>query len=613
MKKIVTNYTLLEKCAVFLFFAYVSIFFFRPVETGDIWWHLSTARWLWEHHYFPTVDVFSPTIEKSPWMMTQWLGSCLYYSVYQLGYLVGLKIFRSFLFVLVIGIYFVRARKHIPLVILLLLLWAAVQGFSLRALLRPTTFNLIFLQIYFLILFRHQRETGNKSVYLILLMAAIWSNIHLGCFVYGLPLVGIFFLHSLVQFLVFRRQDLQKALFYKEKVRDLIIILSLYSFSFIISPYGWRAVVYPFMAIFSKDFIVQKILLSRIAELHAPLLMPSWANAWFYILLGCSIFAVFKAKKDKFLLIVLFVSSLFYFLYFRRALTVFVITSLYVFWESMRDSNLYKRWGSQTVLVLTERIIIFVMAMVFLMQTIRLFNSTIILKNDVKMKSWQVGITPLMPVGLVKALKENKIHGVVFNSDIFGGYLLWEAFPQLKPLCDTRQADMSNLLAYIAARRSPPAVWPQIEKKYDISIVLLGGHLKGTDALIRYLIYQKKWQLVGIEGSSMLFVKRGMYTLPPQMENFEKLLQDLESRPLTKSDFIRPQKEFSFGRFLKAYLFPPPMYIQEFQEGLLLFVFGFKTAGLHKMLSVQKDWPSPFINYLFLKAAQDYFQKAKGK
>ena len=141
------NYIALQ-IGIFIFLAYVFWAFYIPVETDDIWWHLATGRWIFEHQQFPLFDIFSPKNLPSDWILTQSGGSCLLYSIFSIGGFKGLIFFRSLVFCTVIGLILYKAHKKIPYTWLIpFLLIIAVEILLMRIHLRPYIFNFIFILI----------------------------------------------------------------------------------------------------------------------------------------------------------------------------------------------------------------------------------------------------------------------------------------------------------------------------------------------------------------------------------------------------------------------------------------------------------------------------------
>ena len=43
----------------------------------DLWWHIKTGEWIWQHHAVPTTDPFSSTFAGHPWIAKEWLSQVL--------------------------------------------------------------------------------------------------------------------------------------------------------------------------------------------------------------------------------------------------------------------------------------------------------------------------------------------------------------------------------------------------------------------------------------------------------------------------------------------------------------------------------------------------------
>src|SRR5437867_4056273 len=123
----------LRRIAFFCLFLFCAVYFFRSIETDDIWWHLSSGRYIWEHHHLPSQDPFPYADEKTPWVFAHWLGSLIYFLIYLSGGEVGLQIFRSIYYLLIITGLALYARKKIPSSIFIALCFVSLFGLSFRA------------------------------------------------------------------------------------------------------------------------------------------------------------------------------------------------------------------------------------------------------------------------------------------------------------------------------------------------------------------------------------------------------------------------------------------------------------------------------------------------
>ena len=88
---------------VLLFFAIFIAFFttFKITGDDDVFWHLATGRYILEHHYVPSTDVFGYMTEGQPWMPFEWGWDVISYLIYQLGGFTALSIFRTLIFIII--------------------------------------------------------------------------------------------------------------------------------------------------------------------------------------------------------------------------------------------------------------------------------------------------------------------------------------------------------------------------------------------------------------------------------------------------------------------------------------------------------------------------------
>lgn len=180
---------------------FVFLQFYQPVETEDIWWHLSVARWITEHQQFPYTDMFSLSGEDTSYHADQWLGSIMYYAAYQLCGLNGLKMFRSFLFLIIVAIYFSFGTRRIPFTWNILLVINLVFCLAFRDHLRPYVFSFVFIQVFLILLMRHEIRGNLKTLLPLPILSIVWINIHPACIVYGTILIGVFLLSRTIKYL----------------------------------------------------------------------------------------------------------------------------------------------------------------------------------------------------------------------------------------------------------------------------------------------------------------------------------------------------------------------------------------------------------------------------
>lgn len=563
-------------CVVLL--GYILTLFYSPIEIEDIWWHLSAGRWMVEHQKVPVQDPFSFTESKPLWFLTQWLGSLSYYFVYTLGGLEGLKILRVFSFVLIISIFAVSAYRYLPFSVFSILIFCLSEGLSTRALLRPFVFNMIFIQIFLSFLLAYQKDGRAGRLWLLPFLGAVWFNFHLGAFVYGFFLIGIFLFVEWVNCVQGKTssQVPEGAGVSAEKARNLLLISVCYVLSFSMNPRGMEGLLYPFKIFFIPQFINYYKYNDLVHEMLPPMYLFSWQGIWFYVLsTGGAVFLFFN-KRDRFPLTVLFVIPIFIFLYAARAADFFALVSVYVILECARNMHFKEKWPTLRI----PRFFVYggCVCLVFLMlgKTVAKWQTRHFVKGRCLTGLFSK-YQPVNPDGAIDFLRKNNIQGRLLTSDAYGGFVIWSAYPQLRPMVDGRQLDQRIFGLYLSLLAKPPNVWPKIEAEFDIKAALLDAS-KLMGPVIKYFNALPTWKLVFMDGANVVYVKKDAFSLTFQPQDFERLktlpfsLMDLER---LKAVSAFDQKRGFFNGSAR-----PFGYIDFVTEAALLFDLGYEGAAV---------------------------------
>lgn len=467
--------------SVFLILLYC--LFQRPIETGDVWWHLSAGRWILDHAAVPQTNVFpfDPTDAQQPWILTQWLGSTLLYMVYQWGGLSGLIQFRALLCLTMILIFLHYSRQKIPAHYLIVLTVLLFYGLSTRLLVRPALFNFIFTQILLILLFNYRQSGNPKILYPLPCIGVLWGNIHLGSFIYGLPIITVFLGAFVVEWLVIKTSSIES----RRRVRHLTAIACLYLASFLVNPYALQGFLHPFKILFLPDYIHFYQTLGFISEQQSPWVYLSNASGIpFYFLTMFSLWAIYVHKSNRILYILLFVLASFIFMCGSRGSAFFTIVTVYIITEFLAFraiqnaklevapiSGLFQNTLALTVIILLG---------LRYSESIKRGNLAVYPKNN--------------PVSAVQFLNEHNIQGPMFNVDSHGGYILWTSYPRLKPFVDGRQLNQNYFFSFIQILHNPEAYWPAAHAQHQFKIVLLEQHNPTYQRLAIYLNHHAAWK-----------------------------------------------------------------------------------------------------------------------
>lgn len=161
-----------------------------PMDNNDLWWHLESGRWMFEHHRLPVEDPFSFTRFMQPWHDVEWLTELAMFGVWtaagELGLIVGAAI------VLAVTFGLVRSLARLTTESDLLAAGLMVVGILMSRYWwapRPTLASDV-CALLTLVLIEHARRGGaRRAIWAIPFVAALWANLH-GGFVLAPVLVG---------------------------------------------------------------------------------------------------------------------------------------------------------------------------------------------------------------------------------------------------------------------------------------------------------------------------------------------------------------------------------------------------------------------------------------
>ena len=604
---------------------FILFLFYRPMEIEDISWHLSTGRWMTEHKQVPHQDPFPFAGETTPWTFTQWLGSLIYYGVYSFGQEEGLKLFRSFLFLGVIMIFFGFASQRLPFSWSILLAFLLALGLDTRGFLRPFVFNFIFIQIFLQALLDFRERKEERKLFLLPLLGIVWGNIHLGSFVYGNLLIGTFLFAYCVDYLnefflsnfksptlvnnkgwrfkiLIGLEKLINARMQKdtqaliagttEHIKSLCCLLVIYGCVFFVSPYGLEGGLYPYRTFFQPEHIHFYTLNKMISELNPPMYLFTPSGIWVWCLVVVSGVFLYFNQKDRFLLTVLFLTFLFMFIRSARGSAEFAIVSVYVVTMCAFSIRWKEKWQEWQHAFWIDGIMIGVVLVLCIFHIWAVCQSYVVVQGK-KYRTITLDYVPFNPRRALDFMGTHGLTGPVFCDDINGGFVIWHAYPQIKPFTDSRQVNQEQFFKYVVTAGNPQKNWPVLEEEYGLRLALLDASLPVGSKLIRYLHDHPSWKLVFIDGVYLIFVKEGSFLLSDDLKTFE---ERLEKETLTPEDFKRMEvmgRKISappMGR-VKRWLTPPPIYVDRFQEGLILYKLGYVAAGIKRMLMALESTP----------------------
>jgi len=506
------------------------------------------------------------------------------------GGLFGLQIFRVIILTIIFLIFFVQAYKKLPFALLYLLSFLFIIALEARALLRPFIFNGIFIQVFLIILFSYQNTGGKRKLWILPILGILWANIHLGCFVFGNALIGIFLFANIIEYLNhkynFRESSTESLIATKRKIKDLSILWPIFLCVFFFTPYGLEGFLYPFRSFFDKEFIYFHLIETNIAELQAPIfiIFNPFLRNWFLVSIALGIMAIWNNKKNRLIGTLLLTFATFLFLKANRGIDFLFIIIIYILLDTARAFDFKNIFEKKKYLKILSILMFGFLINISGAKAINFFQQRVYHKGHF-INPIKISRSISAPKETIEFLKKNNIIGGVFNTDLIGGYLTWDGYPDLKPYIDGRQYNkilFSNSLHVIG---KPEEFFQTAYDKYQFNIVILNTSLPSSHKLAEYLSNNLLWQLIFIEADTIVFIQKEYAHLNQAVREISATLTiaDYSDEDIKElEDFI--QKPLNPKSQLKKIFEEKIDYVDILEEGATLFALGYKGAGIKRIL-----------------------------
>jgi hypothetical protein len=153
----------------------------------DTYFHIAVGRWIIAHGALPTSDPFSHTIAGAPWLTHEWLGEVALALVYAAGGWRAVVLLTAACFAISLALFTRLLLRRAEPVLALTLALVAFNLVLPHCLARPHLLVLPLLIAFCAALFR-ARDDGERPPYRYLPLLLLWANIH-GSFVFALGLI----------------------------------------------------------------------------------------------------------------------------------------------------------------------------------------------------------------------------------------------------------------------------------------------------------------------------------------------------------------------------------------------------------------------------------------
>jgi hypothetical protein len=154
-------------------------------------------------------------------------------------------------------------------------------------------------------------------------------------------------------------------------------------------------------------------------------------------------------------------------------------------------------------------------AIILSIALIIVINNAGLFKSGIRMNKY--------PEGAARFLKENKITGNMFNPYVWGGYLMWELYPEYKVFIDGRgligEVFFQEVRVLGASRQLVEQLpeWKAILKAYNVDFIITYSVDNFTGRLVPLipaLLNDPAWHLIYMDNISLIFLQESTANKP---------------------------------------------------------------------------------------------------
>jgi hypothetical protein len=471
---------------------------------ADTGWHIRAGDWILDHHRLPTTDFFSFTKAGQPWFAWEWLWEVTFAGIHRWVGMAGVVMASVFVICLTSCLLFRLVRRQgandlLAFAVTML----AVLGLSIHFLARPHLFSFLFAVILLDLLERH-RQAGRDAPWAAIPLIVLWANVHPG-FAAGIIMLAAYTAGELVSALMSSEPD-QRHAFLKRFQRYGLLTVAC-AVAPLINPYGYRLYVHMY-SFLSDPYVLHHVAEYQVVDFRMP---PGRAFALMLLLGSPAVLA--RARKRQFAPLFLFSAWAYLALTAQRNIPFFMIAVAgpVTLWleeilavlanppwpESIRRAaagfqHFAKEFCADDRIPRFHLISIGAMALLFTL-----------LRAPEPPPKFQPQYDPAAyPAGALAAVRGLSPSARIFTTDVWGGYLIYQVYPDIRVFWDGRvdfYGTPYNQAAVDTAMGGPH--WKKTLAEHRITAVLVPVNLP----LAALLTESKDWQLVYRDKIALLF------------------------------------------------------------------------------------------------------------
>ncbi len=498
--KILTTRRLIIVCFLgIIFWIGLGIKMFEP----DIWRHLATGRYILENRVFPQTEIFSYTALSKSWIAYSWLAEIIFFKISLFG-VNWLIILRAFLITAVFGIILktvFNRTENFNLSIIISFIIIVSFGPSWEE--RPQLFSFVFTGVFAYVLSEYKYR--NKDYLWVLpFIMLFWVNLHI-YFIIGWLLIALYMIGEHFRNRLDWSDNPRLSPERIKKLGKILLICVVVSF---LNPYTYRIFFQAY------EFVVMGTTAEVSGEMRSPSFHLSLVFLFEILIFIAFLSLICSPRRPDFTEWCIFFGFTHQAFYALRNMPFWGIVTASIYAPYLKDvinliSSKFKEksennsfgnekpYGEVFLKKYSPVFNWFFLCGLIIIINLR-FPYSKEIKSCVQARAY--------PIEAVEFIKENKLPGPMFNSLLWGSYLIYMLYPEYKVAFDGRtQVYGDKLLREYCNVQSIEPGWQNVLEKYKVNFILWRREKPLTQILIRdtnwRLIYQDDWAVIFIKNT----------------------------------------------------------------------------------------------------------------
>ncbi len=522
-------------------FAVMYLFLLNNTAHPDLWGHFSFGALFEANGQFPYRDVFSYTAPHQMVYDHEWGAGMIFYGLTKNAGSSSLFWLQLVLYGCALGIPLSLALKQLPsksnpLKELLFALFFPLLALLMCTLYMPTlwahNFTFFFLAILFLLLEQWRLSGKKRFIVGLPLLFLLWVNTH-GGFIVGFFVLGIYFMEALIHRTTAPRKSLS--------AKCLILIAFLCFITILLTPYGVNYIkhIWTFWFLDRSDIVDWDSVFSN----RLPPFQPFYGIFYTVCFLFWSISSFLSWKNQGFktfprVFLLILATGLEGLLHYKLV-PIFVITVLGVgfqlsfpktLWSSVKAVGVNRKRFRAIAYYLTPLALLISASYMVFMFCITKPQPFSVHVSDQRGMGY--------PIGAVNYLKEHHVQGNLWSTFVWGEFLYWNLYPNMKVAMDGRFEVLYPLSVFQDFMRfATPPHDLEIPLKYGTTHLLVPNNRTVNKVFFDKIEHSPRWHKQYQDTNAVLYSATSIIDvtrLVPKEKSFET-----GGSPLTVDDFFR--------------------------------------------------------------------------